>query len=192
MMSMRIAKNDNVIYLLVGPRASGKSHYIQRLSAEQPGISVVSRDEILIRHFGSTDTSPYDGSHRFVRDIMYRLLRRKLSTRTGMRLVLETWTGDSMDRYKVMSRLREYGATRIVALYLVTPVECVKKWFWLKPGIARIGEMSHRQGQNLTFYSEDAPAHDYALYHKLALGIDSEGFDQVVRVNPTGPLVILE
>ena len=185
-------QTDNTVYLLVGPRGSGKSHYTKDLVLRNPSLSVVSRDEILIRRFGSTDTDPYSGCQYYVREIMYRLLRQKLSMKTGVRLVLDTWTGSRDERRDVIARLRRCGATRIIALYLITPVESVKEWFWLKPGIAKIGEMSKKQGQGFVFFCEDAPERDYTLFHKLAKGIDSDGFDKVVRVNPLEPIIELE
>ncbi|MDP2934794.1 MAG: AAA family ATPase [bacterium] len=184
-------EKNNTVYLLIGQRGSGKSHYARRIIENQPGLSAVSRDEILLRFFGSVDTNPYTGAQYLAQEIMHRLLRRKLSTQTGLRLILDAWTGESRERKLLISRLRQHGATRVVALYFITPLETVNSWFWKKPGIAKMKEMKIRQEKGLLFFSEDAPAHDYKIFHECASRIDSNGFDKVIRINPQKELVVL-
>jgi len=182
---------NNVVYLLVGQRGSGKSQYCERLSKAQPEFSVISRDEILIRLFGSTDTDPHGGEQHMARCTMGRLLRRKLSTKRGLALILDAWTGGSRERQMLIENLRGYGADRIVALYFITSLETVNAWFWKKPGIAKFKEMAARRGQGLSFFSEDAPAHDYELFHRHARDIDEDGFDEVIRIDPEKELITL-
>ena len=184
-------EKNNTVYLLVGPRGSGKSHYARRLVGAQPGLTGISRDEILARLCGSADASPYTGAHYFCLKIMERLLRRKLSIQTGLRVMLDSWTGESEERKRLIRILREHGATRIVALYFITPLELVSQWFWQKPGIAKIKEWKSRKAENLTYFSEDAPAHDFRLFHELAACIDSDGFDEVIRIDPCAELITL-
>ena len=184
-------ERNNTVYLLVGQRGSGKSDYAKKIIENQPELSTISRDEILIRLFGSTDTNPYTGEQYFVKNIMDRLLRYKLSTQTELRLILDAWTGNSKERKLIIDKLKSYGATRIIALYFITPLETVNLWFWKKPGIAKIEEMGIRQGKGLVFFSEDAPAHDYKLFHELASQIDSDGFDGIIRINPQKEIVTL-
>lgn len=181
----------NTVYVLIGQRGSGKTYYGQRLKYNQPELSIVSRDEILMRIFGSVYLSPYSSDHELARKITSRLLRRKLSIRTGVVLVLDLWVGDSPARRNLVDKLREFGATRVVALYFVTRLEMVNQWFWLKPGIAKISEMKTRKGEGLTFFSESAPANDYEIFHKNASQIDSDGFDEVIRVDPEKDLIFL-
>ena len=180
-----------VVYLLVGQRGSGKSYYAKRTMENQSGLTIVSRDEILVRLFGSANLGAYGGEHFFAGKVMHRLLRRKLSSQTDVRLILDTWTGDSIERERLVAKLRQYGANRVVALYFTTPLDTVNAWFWKKPGIARISEMNEKRGQGLVFFSEDAPAHDHKVFHILASDINSNGFDQVVRVDPRGELITL-
>lgn len=182
---------NNTVYLLVGQRGSGKSEYAQRLIGNRSGISLVSRDEILIRLFGSTHTNPYTGGQYIAESVMNRLLRFKLSTQTGLRLILDAWTGDSRERKLLIGKLKQYGATHIVALYFITPLDRVSVWFWQKPGIAKAEEIGKRQEKGLVFFSEDAPANDYELFHEFASQIDSDGFDEVVRINPEEELISL-
>ena len=184
--------NYNTVYLLVGPRGSGKSQYTKGLIERNPSFSIISRDEILISEFGSTDTNPYTGAQHYAQEILNQLLREKLSQEMGIKIILDTWTGDKEDRQAVIRRLRGFGATRIIALYFITPVEQVREWFWRKPGIAKIAEMREKQGHGFVFFSEDAPERDYSTFHKLAKGINSDGFYKVIRVNPLEPVVELE
>ena len=163
---------NNTVYLLVGQRASGKSSYAKRLIESQPELSLVSRDEILVRLFGSTDTNPYTGEQYIAESVMDRLLRLKLSTQTDLRLILDAWTGDSRSRRLLIEKLKQYGAARIVALYFTTSVERVNMWFWQKPRIAKMEEMGKRREEGLVFFSKDAPANDYEVFHKLASKID--------------------
>lgn len=179
------------VYLLVGQRGAGKSSYAKRLLANQPELSFISRDEILVRKFGSTDTDPYGGVQWYVLEVLHRLLRFVLRTRPMIKIVLDCWTEDSKGRASLVQKLREYGATRVVALYFVTPREVVDSWFWLKPGIAKMEEMGSRNGENLVYFSADAPLRDYNAFHRLARHINSDGFDQVIRIDPrTEPIVL--
>ena len=184
-------KKEKVVFVLIGQRGSGKSSYGTRLIKDQPELIPISRDEILVRRFGSVHTSPYSGSNQHVHVVIHRLLRRKLCTQTGISILLDTWTENSQQRKLLVKKLREYGANRIVALYFITPLEVVETWFWKKPGIAKMSEMSTRQGQGLSFFSENASARDYELFHKLASEINSDGFDKVVRIDPREKLIIL-
>lgn len=184
-------EKNNTVYLLVGQRGSGKSDYARRIIENQPEISIVSRDEILRRLCGSADTDPYTGAQYFVQKVMHRLLRLKLSTQTGFRLILDIWTGESRERKILVAKLRQYGATRIVALYFITSRETVNSWFWKKPGIAKMKDMGRLQGKGFVFFSEDAPTRDYKVFHELASQIDSDGFDEVVRIDPQKELVAL-
>jgi hypothetical protein len=179
------------VYLLIGQRGSGKSHYVERLVANQPELSVASRDEILIRKFGSTDTSPYTGEQWYAMEVLHRFLRFVLGTRPKVKLLLDCWTEESRDRILLIQKLREYGATRVTALYFRTSREVVSTWFWLKPGIAKMGEMSSRPGEGLMFFREDAPSRDYAIFHRRARHINSDGFDEVIRVDPQKEVVFL-
>jgi len=180
------------VYLLVGQRGAGKSYYAERILANQPELSLISRDEILVRKFGSTDTNPYGGAQWYALEVMHRLLRFVLRTRPMVKIVLDCWTEDSKKRISLIQKLREYGANRVVALYLVTPREVVNSWFWLKPGIAKVEEMKSRSGENLVYFLADAPSRDYDAFHRLAQQIDSDGFDQVVRIDPRTELVLLD
>ncbi len=181
----------NNVFLLVGQRGSGKSYYGKRLVENHPELTVVSRDEILVRRFGSVHTDPYSGAGYYAQEILYRLLRRKLGTQTNVKLLLDCWTRDSRERKNLLRKLRSYGANRVVALYFVTPLKTVETWFWQKPGIAKIRDMKNHQGERLSFFSDDAPRHDHELFHKLASKIDSDGFDKVMRIDPTKKLVVL-
>ena len=172
----------NTVYLLVGPRGSGKSTYGKKLVAGRQDLTMISRDEILVSQFGSTDISPYSGGHQFAKEEVSRLSRERLQS--GESFVLDTWTGGGYERQSLIMELRGGGATRVIALYFITPVDFVREWFWKKPGVARLGEMGAKERMGFTFYLEETPERDHDLFHALAAEIDSDGFDEVFRVNP--------
>lgn len=189
---MSKTKTRKCVYLLVGQRGAGKSCYAKCLLSNQPELSLISRDEILVRKFGSTDTDPYGGEQWYALAVVHRLLRFVLRTRPMAKIVLDYWTGDSKGRASLVQKLREYGATRVVAIYFVTPREVVNSWFWLKPGIAKMEEMGKRGGENLVYFSADAPSQNYDVFHRLARHINSDGFDQVIRIDPrTKPIMLV-
>lgn len=181
----------NTVYLLVGQRGAGKNVYAEKILSKQPEILFISRDAVLTRLFGSTDLSPYSGQQGYGGAVTKRLLRRTLSTRTGIKLVFDYWTGESDTRQSLNQWLRKHGAARVVALYFITPLSLVNEWFWKKPGIAKIREMKARTNEGLCFFSEDAPSRDYEMFHELASNIASDGFDEVIKINPLEPVIVL-
>jgi hypothetical protein len=112
------------------------------------------------------------------------MLRQYLSDEAGRRIVLDIWNGTSEERKGLIAASRSYGAEEVIALYFVTPVEYVEQWFWLKPGVAKSSEWKEKQGQGYVFFCKDAPRNDHQLFHEFAAGIDSDGFDRVLIVNP--------
>ncbi len=182
----------NTVFLLVGQRGSGKSHYAKRLVEKQPDVHIVSRDEILVRLYGSVHTDPYIGSHHYAYELMNRIARRKLLHQHGLKLILDCWTGDSRERKALIRKLREYGANRVVALYFMTPLELVNIWFWQKPGIAKAEEWKARKDEGLVFFSAESPSNDYRLFHHLAAKIDSDGFDEIIRIDPQKEPIALQ
>lgn len=170
--------------LTVGPQGSGKSCFCEKAVALDPGLSLISRDKILLELFGSVFLDAYSGGHYHAYGVMWERVKEQVEATSDSRIVLDTWNGGAIDRKAIIEILRGLGVERVVAWYFVTPVETVSEWFWNKPGIAKSSEMCTRQGQGLTFFSEKAPEHDYKLFHKWAGGIDLDGFDEVVRINP--------
>lgn len=185
-------KNGNTIYVLIGQRGSGKSTYGKRLTERYPNLQVISRDEILTRVYGSTSVNPYSGVFFYVFDVIERLIRRKFASAPGARILLDRWTEDSRERKRLVQKLRELGADRVVALYFVTPLELVNVWFWQKPGIAKIDDRKDDDKKGTVYFLETAPEHDFNVFHELAAGIDSDGFDEVIRINPREELISLD
>lgn len=182
---------NNTLYLLVGQRGAGKNVYAEKILSRQLEVVLISRDAVLTRLFGSADLSPYDGQKGYGCEVTKRLLRRTLSTRTNLKIIFDYWTGESRSRQSLVRWLHNHGAERVVALYFITPLQLVSRWFWNKPGVAKMGDMSARQNQGLCFFSENAPSHDYELFHKRASDITSNGFDEVIRINPLEPIIVL-
>jgi predicted kinase len=182
----------NTTYLLVGQRGAGKSHYASKLKEQHPELVLISRDEILVRLFGSTSLSPYTDGHIHANDEIFREIEKTFSKNKGEKVLLDHWTGFSCERRSLVRKLRQLGALRVVALYFTTPLPLVEQWFWSKPGIARISEIGTRNGEkDIAFYSDNAPSYDFNLFHKEAQDIDDNGFDEVIRIDPQNELVVL-
>ncbi len=175
---------EKIVYLLIGQRGSGKTTYTKKLTEEDKKFYVINRDDILIKLFGSVHLSPYTGEHFYADNIVFRLLRKKLSAKNEVKIILDYWTGSSLERRTLIRKLREYGATKVIALYFITPLELVEKWFWEKPGIAKMSRIREPRKEEVVYFSEDAPSHDYEIFHDLAKGIDADGFNQVIRIDP--------
>lgn len=181
-----------VVYVLIGQRAAGKSTYAKKLKAKQPGLQLINRDDVLMQKFGRIDCDHYSGNLEWGEDETWRQVKKVLSVDQGVKLVLDHWFWTSHDRRKMIERLQELGATKVIALYFRTPVETVSQWFWLKPKIAKVSEM-RRIGtdQGYTFYLEDSPMDDHVNFHRLAESISTDGFDSVVEINPLDELIYL-
>ncbi len=183
---------NNTVYLLIGQRGAGKSHYAGRLKERQPELELISRDEILIRLFGTTSLCSYTGGHFHASNEVFQEIEKTFSDSNEKKVLLDFWTGFSNERWSLVQKLRQLGAERIIALYFMTPLPLVEKWFWSKPGIARMSEMRSKNGEKgVAFYSDTAPAHDFQLFHQEAQKIDRDGFDEVIRIDPQGELVLL-
>ncbi len=181
----------NTVYLLVGQQGAGKSYYANKLIEDNPELILVSRDEILIRLFGSVFRNSYMGDHHHAENEMHLLLKSTLAKQNGVKLILDTWTGESLERNILINKLRKYGAKYVIALYFITPPEIVNLWFWKKPEVAKAKEWHTKKNQGLIFFHEDAPSHDYKIFHQLAENIDYDGFDRVIRINPQEKIINL-
>lgn len=188
---MSTAALGSCVYLLVGQRGAGKSFYAKRLIEAQPELKLFSRDELLVRLYGSTELSPYTGVHQYVQGLLLRHVHGALREQPEAKLLLDCWTGDSHERRLLLSALRRGGTTRVVALYFMTPLEAVNRWFWEKPGIAKSEEWGQQKKGVRAYYPSDTPQRDYELFHQWARGIDAEGFNAVVRVNPLDDVIVL-
>ena len=82
-------KRNNTVYLLVGTRGAGKTTYAEALVANDQNFQIVSRDEILVRLFGSEHRDPYSGGIQWGMQVMSRIVRRKLATQNNLRLIFD-------------------------------------------------------------------------------------------------------
>jgi hypothetical protein len=186
-----MSAGQSQVYLLVGPRAAGKSHYATRLYEANPQAILISRDEILMREFGTIYGNGYTGEHVYAVEMMYRQLQEQLRQPQPTTIILDCWTGDSHDRIRLVRKLRDMGAKRVLALFFVTPLQHVSTWFWLKPEIARMDQMGKISGEGIAYFSPEAPANLYRVFHHFAMDIDADGFDEVIRVHPVMKLIRL-
>jgi predicted kinase len=178
-----MSENKKTVYLTVGPRGAGKSYYCKNVLVQRKGMVLISRDEIMMERYGTVHTS-YGAGQPEAMEAVKAMLLQHLSDKAGRGIVLDVWNGTSDERKDLIAVSRSYGAKKVVALYFVTPVEYVEKWFWLKPGVAKSNEWKEKQGQGYVFFSKDAPTNDHELFHGFAADIDTDGFDRIIRINP--------
>jgi hypothetical protein len=145
-----------------------------------------------MQHFGSVHNDGYAGAGFYAHQLMEDILRQELGKESTGRILLDCWTGESTERRILVSRLHDFGADRVIALYFITPAEVVEDWFWRKPEIAKTSERGIRQEKRVCFFDEGAPRRDHALFHRLASEIDSDGFDEVIRIDPQKVLLVLD
>lgn len=177
---------NHVVYLLVGQRGSGKSTFASTVKKQHPEVLFLNRDDILIEMFGSVHPDAYSGGHFVAIKELYCRFTQITANQDESKTLLECFTGSFFERQVLIRDLRANGATKVIALYFVTPVELVRQWFWQKPGIAKMGDQKKR-GQDVVYYSENAPSHDFEAFHDLARKIDINGFDEVIRIDPLNP-----
>ena len=174
-----------IVYVLIGQRGAGKSTFAQKLSARQPEIRIISRDTIPMDTFGRIDYDSYSGNLGYAEEAVWCEVGKILVSGCA-KVVLDHWSWTTRDRQFIIRKLREFWVTTVVALYFKTPLEFVEQWFWTKPKIAK-GSEAERIGykQGFTFYLDDAPQRDFESFHCHAKTIFSDGFDQVIEVDPT-------
>ncbi len=172
---------EKTVVLTVGPQGSGKSTFCDKIIANNQDITLISRDRILIDLVGSTYTDSYCVDHEYALEIMWKKVRSHLRE-SPHNIILDTWNGCSEDRNDIIKCLRNLGVETIIAWYFITPVQYVERWFWEKPEVARTSEMRSKPGR--VYFSDDVPAKDYELFHRLALNIENNGFDEIIRINP--------
>ncbi len=172
------------VILTVGPRGSGKSYFCKKAIELDPSIIYISRDELLIKLFGNTSLDPYTGYHLYAEEKLWEIIENTIGSSYELTLILDAWTGYSQERVRMIRKLRDLEVDCVKAWYFVTSVDLVSEWFWKKPGIAKSSDMTIERDPELAFYDNDAPRRDHELFHELALEIDSDGFDKVIRIDP--------
>lgn len=172
------------VILTVGPRGSGKSYSCKKAIELDPSIIYISRDELLIKLFGTTTLDSYTGSHLYGLNKMWEKVKNAIESAPDVTIILDAWTGSCGERVRIIDKLRGLGVDCVKAWYFITPIDCVDEWFWKKPKTAKVSQMRTLEDQGYVFYREDSPRKDYELFHKLASQIDSDGFDKVIRIDP--------
>lgn len=170
--------------LTVGPRASGKTTFCKKALEIDPSIMFISRDELAISMYGETSLSPYGGGHFEVLEEMFKKAKEAAESNTDVTMILDCFNGNTQERKIIIRNLRKCGFDVVKAWHFVTAPKYVKEWFWKKPGIATLSEMTEKKGKGYVFYSDDAPIRDYNLFSTLVTTINSDGFDEVIKIDP--------
>lgn len=170
------------IFLTCGTRGAGKSTYCKKVLKRHPEFILISRDEILIKIFGSTELNPYEGGHYYANEVMWRYVRKRLA-RAGnedIKMILDCWNGFPEERVNIISKLKNFGADEVEAWVFITPLEKVIDWF----------DKKNRKKFNGREMNESRSRNDYKLFNKMAAKIDKEGFDKISYINPLRGILV--
>jgi len=164
------------VILTVGPQGAGKTTFCHEIIKLRPEVVLVERDAILNELFGDSWTDPYSGAHYVGFKVMMERVEDHLRT-DPLTLILDTWTGDEDERWRVTRRLRGFGADKIVAWYFVTDEDTVVRQF-----IKRSGSDYPENS-----VAKDIEAHycrrNYQFYHSHPVELD-QGFDEIELIDP--------
>lgn len=146
-----------IVYVLSGPRGSGKSTYARTLLKAHPNLCYLSRDELSMKLFKSTSHNPYTGDGEYVTSVLFEKAEKILKRKGDVLLLFDCFNGYASNREWFIKQFDKFGADKVVCLYLITPLETCVKWFFQKKKAERRG------------YSENMIIHDYKFFHKKAL-----------------------
>jgi hypothetical protein len=168
----------NIAIVTVGPRGAGKTFYCKEVARRHPSVKLISRDEILIKMFGRTSLSPYEGGHEAAYGAMMSQVAKLGKDHQGnLLLILDCWNGYPAERRDIISKLRRIGFESIEAWYFITNVElCIK---------AYIERSKSERYPSPPSSTEAFCRHDYRIYHSLAEDVSREPIDEfdVLEIN---------
>lgn len=162
------------VFLTCGTRGAGKSTYCEAMARENPKLILLSRDNILVELFRSTELNPYEGGHYYAYRVLWEKVECCLAEVGDVQIILDCWNGFPKERKAILKRLRDAGANRVVVWRFITPLETVIGWFNNKAE----DEFNSKES------NERRSRYDYALFEKMSANIESEGFDDVLYINP--------
>lgn len=170
--------------LTVGPQYAGKSTFCKRATKAFPHVLYVSRDEILVRVFGSTCLSPYTNDHEVGLGIMWNQIHEQLRRLDEFMLILDAWNGFPREREEMVQKLRRCGAERVDAWYFITPVEqCVEWSIKRQPPPAPNPGASKIVRDALNKSRKQGVEHDHRLFHSKQVAMDT-CFNNISCVDP--------
>ena len=164
------------VILTVGPRGSGKSTFCKKVIQLDSNIMIVSRDEIIKEHIGTTEIGWYSDI-RYVLDEMWEKVKALYFSNPNLTMILDTWNGSFYERSTIIEKLRILGVDIIIAWYFVTPRPNVTEWFWNKPEII---DSDFKE----TRYQRMLQRRQWKIFHKDGCRIDIDGFNAVITINP--------
>ncbi len=159
-----------IVFLTSGPRGAGKTTFVNRFKKRYPKVDIISRDEMLIKFFGSTTISGRQDK-KFDK-ILIKTLGDYLSKKSpNQRLILDCWNFQSGDRVRLIKGLRKLGADKVYCLYFVVPQRTCVRWFYLK---------NLDNWDKMMFDPKICHQVFYSPYNK----VENDGFDGVIKIKP--------
>ena len=167
------------VSLTVGPQCAGKSTFCQRFVGSNPGVVLVSRDQILTELYGSPYFDPYLGDHLSGMAKMWEIVAGHLSLE-GMTLILDCWNESARGRQEMVKRLCSLGADSVEAWYFTTPKEiCVERFLARRPNPGK-GNLEMQRVWEETYREQYLMA--YRNFHSEPPAL-ADGFDCVLEMS---------
>jgi len=163
------------VILPSGPRGAGKTTYIKKVRKQNPGVLLISRDEI--RSMVQKDLGPHREAEVHTKTGKLLQMQTKVALSMGpyVTVILDMYNDEADYRMEIIAWLLSAGVERIVCWQFTTPREQCMKWFFSKPD-CEVPADNHMVIHTMNWA--------YDLYHINAEFIDHEGFDKVYRINP--------
>ena len=165
--------------VVAGPMGSGKTTFCRSTIAANPGITLISRDDILNELFGTVWLNPYTGQHQYGEKVMWERVATALQAEHAF-IILDTWNGSREERSKITKNLRSFGADWIAGWRFITPEAIGLQWYIERESVGK--DEKQIRALKSPWRAEDYH-HDYLLFHAHGVSED-QGFNVVHDINP--------
>jgi len=175
-----------IVYLISGPRGSGKSTFAEMIKKNNPEVVVINEDEIKLAHFGSIYLDSDAGEHIFARYLLEQEIKKTVeSAGNSAKIILDVWNGFSGSRSEIIRFLRRLEVECVICWYFIVPLNICLQWFRTKKDCDKYSDamvtgdynLFHKEADDIRSWKDES-IEDYSYY-------SSEGrFDGVCFINP--------
>lgn len=163
------------VILTVGPRGAGKTTFCQEIIKLRPEVVMIERDALFNELVRDTWQDPSLGNFHYGYKVMMKKVEEVLKPDPVI-LILDSWTGDAIDRWRLIKNLRQCGADRITAWYFVTAEDSVVSQFMKKSKFSQEDEVMRNIETRFC-------RRNYRVYHSHPVDLE-QGFDDIELINP--------
>lgn len=160
----------SIAIVTCGPRGAGKTTYCQKIKCDN--TELISRDEIATTLYGKTWFNPFfefmescNVQEKFFEQATEKANQKDIT-------ILDIWNPTKHHRAMIINKIKLAGFDRVICWYFTTPLDKCVEWFFQKDDV-KIGG-----------YTQKECIYDFHEFHKNAQSIYTDGFDEVVEINP--------